>query len=85
MTSNNTQPRRPLFQEIKLYGQDVYKVSYKFIECHQKLARARQQLNFNLRCKRNNVIPKSLRLNNILLFSLMKQSRTSKQLCQKNA
>ena len=68
MTSNDTQPRRPLFQEIKLYCQDVYKASSKFIECHQKLARARQQLNFNLRCKRNNVIPKSLRLNSPLQF-----------------
>lgn len=40
----------------------MYKQARKYYQCHEKLAQAREQLQFNLRCKRNNIIPKSLRM-----------------------
>lgn len=45
-------PRRPIFAEIKNYGQDLYKAASQFCTAHEKLASTREQLKFNLRCKR---------------------------------
>ena len=56
-------PRRPLFSDIKNYGQDLYKAASNFCSANEKLASTREQLKFNLRCKRQKVIPKSLRFN----------------------
>lgn len=54
------EPER-LFQRIRNYGEIIYKKSKYFCEAHEKLATAREQLKFNLRCKRNYILPKSLR------------------------
>ena len=53
--------RRPLFQEIKIRGHEIYKMSCSFCRLHEKLASTRDQLKFDLRCKRNDILPKSLR------------------------
>ena len=54
-------PRRPLFSEIKQKGQYLYKAASNLCNAQEKLAATREQLKFNLRCKRQNVTPKSLR------------------------
>ena len=54
-------PDIPLFQRIRSYGSTVYSEAARYCEASEKLAVAREQLKFNLRCKRNNVLPKSLK------------------------
>ena len=54
------QPRRPLFQEIKFRGLNLYRNACAYSQLHETLASTRSQLRFNLRCKKNNVLPRSL-------------------------
>ena len=52
-----------IIQILKTTNIDDYKLAQKLFSFQEKLGTARQQLIFNLRCKRENVIPKSLRFN----------------------
>ena len=53
-------PRRPLFQRIKNRSLSLYKKACEYSHVTEDLAKVRQQLHFNLRCKRYNVLPQSL-------------------------
>lgn len=55
-------PPRYLFNEIKSYGNDVYKLASDYCNNHEQLAVNQQQLIFNNRCRKNKIIPKTLRL-----------------------
>ena len=55
------QPERPTFQDIRNFGEESYLLVKQLCDSKVKLAKARQQLTFNLRCKRSRVLPKSLR------------------------
>ena len=59
--SDNINPGSPLFSLIKNHGNIVYKITNEYCDHDEKLATARQQLIFNLKCKRLNLLPKSLR------------------------
>ena len=54
------EPGRPIFSEIQTYREAVYKQARDVCDQHVKLAVAREQLKFNLKCKRQNVLPRSL-------------------------
>ena len=57
-----TNPETPgIFSQIRKYGQDVYQTAKKYCDQHEKLAATREQLTFNNRCKRAEVLPKSLK------------------------
>ena len=53
-------PERPLFNSIQEHGPAVYKKSKELCEAYEKLSTAREQLKFNLRCKKSNLLPPSL-------------------------
>ena len=56
------QPERlPLFTLIKQRSEVFYKEACQYCKLHEKLAKVRQQLNFDMRCKRSNVLPQTLR------------------------
>ena len=55
-------PRCPIFTSLRRIGNEVFKAANDYCDYHVKLAKAKQQLNFNLRCKRTNIIPKSLQM-----------------------
>ena len=57
---NNNAPRCPLFERIKSRSPSLYRTACEYSHVSENLAKVRQQLNFNLRCKRNNVLPQSL-------------------------
>ena len=54
-------PERPSLSDIRNYSQASYKLVPELCNAKVKLGTARQQLTFNIRCKRNHVLPKSLR------------------------
>ena len=55
------EPRSPIFLRIKQRGPEIYKKACEYCKIHEKLSETREALNFNLRCKRNDLLPKSLR------------------------
>ena len=59
----NMNPEIPLFQRIRNHGSTAYQDATFYCEAHEKLAIAREQLRFNLRCKNNNLLPRSLQSN----------------------
>ena len=48
------------FRQIRERSENLYKSVCLYDETHKKLATVQEQLNFNLRCKHNDVLPKSL-------------------------
>ena len=54
-------PESNIFSSIKTHGNSVYNDARRFCDQHTKLAAAREQLKFNLKCKKNRILPKSLR------------------------
>ena len=50
-----------IFSQLRNYDRVVLKTANLILADHKKLANTQKQLKFNLRCKRTNVIPKSLR------------------------
>ena len=51
-----------IFSQLRNYGRVVLKTANFIFSDHKKLANTQEQLKFNLRCKKTNVIPKSLRV-----------------------
>ena len=49
------------FTIIRRFGREANKFANELCDVHLRLVYAREQLKFNLRCKRNNIVPKSLR------------------------
>ena len=49
-----------LFPQIRTYGNELLKTANAFCDHHIKLAKTYQKLQFNLRCKRTDVFPKSI-------------------------
>ena len=58
---NNNLPRRQIFQEIRTDYNDKYKLASDYCSAMEKLSIVREQLHFNLRCKRTNILPPSLK------------------------
>ena len=57
----NMQPRsNSIFSHIRNYGHDAIKYANLLSDDYKKLANTKQNLTFNMRCKKNNLIPKSL-------------------------
>lgn len=50
-----------IFHIIRRYGKNANKLSNDLLKLHLQLTTIREQLKFNLKCKRNNILPKSLR------------------------
>ena len=55
------EPGRQTFTLIRQYGYEIYNEAKQLCETSEKLATAKEQLTFNIKCKRNKVLPKSLR------------------------
>ena len=49
------------FTIIRRFGREANKFANELCDVHLRLVYAKEQLKFNLRCKRNNIVPKSLR------------------------
>ena len=62
LTYKIMEPERPLFATIKTYGITAYKEATQLCEVQEKLAIVREQLEFNSLCKRNKILPHSLRI-----------------------
>ena len=50
-----------IFNIIRRYGREANKNANFLYKFNLQLIKAREQLKFNLRCKRNEILPKSLR------------------------
>jgi hypothetical protein len=56
------EPRSPtIFANIRTYGRNVLLIANDICEDHVRLATTQEQLKFNLRCKKSEVLPKSIR------------------------
>ena len=56
----NPRSQNSIFSTISSYGDPAKKIANQISKNHVKLANTQEQLKFNLRCKKNDVIPKSL-------------------------
>ena len=54
-------PRRQIFLEIRTQFNDGYKSACEYCSAMEKLSTVREQLNFNHRCKKTDVLPPSLK------------------------
>ena len=62
----NPEHHQTLFMRIRDYGEDTYREAKRFVGYSEKLAVAREQLTFNKRCKRTNILPKSLQIKPVI-------------------
>ena len=53
-------PRRPLYSELRTRDTDLYDKACQYNKLQESLASVRSTLRFYLRCKRNDILPKSL-------------------------
>ena len=51
-----------IFSDIKNCGRTANRIANDIRDDHIKLANAREQLKFNMRCKKNKILPKSLKI-----------------------
>ena len=50
-----------IYATIKTYSREAYNLADHLSKNYRRLTISREQLIFNLRCKKNNILPKSLR------------------------
>ena len=74
---NIMEPRSPIFSRMKQREPEIYAKACEYYKIHEKLSETREALNFNLRCKINDLLPKSLRF--VHLFELHQNGQLQKE------